>query len=82
MTISIDKANSAIANFVFAHGAGANKDSEFMQTVTENLVKHGINVIRFNFEYMQKAISLQKRSRSKRWPLISWIVSSAHGSHN
>lgn len=61
MTISIDSANSAIANFVFAHGAGANKDSEFMQTVTENLVQRGINVIRFNFEYMQKAIALEKR---------------------
>lgn len=61
MTISIDQASLPIANFVFAHGAGANKDSEFMLSVTKNLVKQQINVIRFNFEYMQKAIELDKR---------------------
>jgi predicted alpha/beta-hydrolase family hydrolase len=32
-----------------------------MQSVTENLVQQQINVIRFNFEYMQKAIVLEKR---------------------
>jgi predicted alpha/beta-hydrolase family hydrolase len=61
MTISIDKADSPVASFIFAHGAGANKDSEFMQAVTENLVRQRINVVRFNFEYMQKAIALNKR---------------------
>ena len=50
-----------IASFVFAHGAGAGQNSQFMQLMAEGLAKHNINVIRFNFAYMQLAEELGKR---------------------
>ncbi|MFT5838622.1 MAG: putative alpha/beta-hydrolase family hydrolase [Flavobacteriales bacterium] len=57
----INSAQNPIANFVFAHGAGAGENSEFMQLIAETLAKHHINVIRFNFAYMQLAQDLGKR---------------------
>jgi predicted alpha/beta-hydrolase family hydrolase len=50
-----------IATFVFAHGAGAGQNSEFMQLMAEGIAKHNINVLRFNFAYMQLAEELGKR---------------------
>ncbi|WP_158969957.1 alpha/beta family hydrolase [Paraglaciecola sp. L3A3] len=58
--LSLDKA-SPIATFVFAHGAGAGQDSEFMQYMAEQLAMRNINVVRFNFAYMQLALELGKR---------------------
>lgn len=49
------------ANFIFAHGAGAGMESEFMQTITEKLTQHGVSVHLFDFPYMQKAKELGKR---------------------
>ncbi|MCW8886684.1 MAG: dienelactone hydrolase family protein [Motiliproteus sp.] len=40
--------------FVFAHGAGAGMDHEFMSDVAEQLAAKGVRVIRFEFPYMQK----------------------------
>jgi predicted alpha/beta-hydrolase family hydrolase len=57
----INTAQSPIANFVFAHGAGAGQSSEFMQLMAQDISKHNINVIRFNFTYMQLAEDLGKR---------------------
>jgi predicted alpha/beta-hydrolase family hydrolase len=57
----VNTAQNPIANFVFAHGAGAGQNSEFMQLIAETLAKHHINVIRFNFAYMQLAQELGKR---------------------
>ena len=37
---------------IFAHGAGAGKDHDFMETVAQALCNTGIAVIRFNFPYM------------------------------
>jgi predicted alpha/beta-hydrolase family hydrolase len=54
-------AQNPIAIFVFAHGAGAGQNSEFMQSVAEGLAKHNINVLRFNFAYMQLIEELGKR---------------------
>jgi predicted alpha/beta-hydrolase family hydrolase len=54
-------AQNPIATFVFAHGAGAGRNSEFMQLMAEGLAKHNINVVRFNFAYMQLAEDLGKR---------------------
>jgi hypothetical protein len=56
-----NRAANPIATFVFAHGAGAGQNSEFMQQIAEGLVKHDINVVRFNFAYMQMAEDLGKR---------------------
>lgn len=55
-----------IATFVFAHGAGAGQNSDFMQLVAEGLAKQNINVVRFNFAYMQLAEDLGKRRPPER----------------
>jgi predicted alpha/beta-hydrolase family hydrolase len=57
----INTAQNPIANFVFAHGAGAGQNSEFMELMALGLAKQNINVIRFNFAYMQLAEELGKR---------------------
>jgi predicted alpha/beta-hydrolase family hydrolase len=57
----INTAHNPIANFVFAHGAGAGQNSNFMQLIAEALAKKNVNVIRFNFIYMQLAHELGKR---------------------
>ncbi|MFV8783184.1 alpha/beta family hydrolase [Microbulbifer sp. SA54] len=38
--------------FLFAHGAGAPMDSEFMQVLAEKLAAQGVGVVRFEFPYM------------------------------
>jgi predicted alpha/beta-hydrolase family hydrolase len=40
------------ATYVFAHGAGAPMDSEFMQIIADGLTAHSVRVIRFEFPYM------------------------------
>ncbi|MGR5132981.1 alpha/beta family hydrolase [Vibrio alfacsensis] len=40
--------------FIFAHGAGAGMEHEFMTAVAKGLVEQGIRVVRFNFPYMVK----------------------------
>lgn len=57
----VNQAKNPIATIVFAHGAGAGQDSEFMQTVAAGLAGRQINVVRFNFAYMQLAEELGKR---------------------
>ena len=57
----INTAQNPIATFVFSHGAGAGQNSEFMQLIAEGLAKHNINVVRFNFAYMQLAEDLGRR---------------------
>jgi predicted alpha/beta-hydrolase family hydrolase len=57
----VNTAQNPIATFIFAHGAGAGQNSEFMQLMAESLAKNNINVIRFNFAYMQLAQELGKR---------------------
>lgn len=57
----INTAQNPIATFVFAHGAGAGQNSEFMQLMAKGIVEHEINVVRFNFAYMQLAQESGKR---------------------
>lgn len=57
----VNTAQNPIATFVFAHGAGADQNSDFMQLIAESLSKQNINVIRFNFAYMQLSKELGKR---------------------
>jgi uncharacterized protein len=59
-------AKEPVATFVFAHGAGAGQNSEFMQLMAEGIAKYGINVVRFNFAYMQLAEELGKRRPPER----------------
>ncbi|KPL97687.1 alpha/beta fold hydrolase [Vibrio splendidus] len=56
--------------FVFAHGAGAGMDHEFMQSVAKGLAFKGIRVIRFNFPYMVKRAEDGKRRPPDKAPKL------------
>lgn len=48
----IDRPSRPRARFLFAHGAGAPMDSDFMQAIASGLCVRDIEVIRFEFPYM------------------------------
>lgn len=50
--------------FLFAHGAGAGMDSDFMLEMSELISAQGINVVRFEFDYMEE----RRKTGSKRPP--------------
>lgn len=52
-----------MAWFLFAHGAGAPMDSDFMQAQAEMLSRLGVGVVRFEFPYM-----VERRESGKRRP--------------
>jgi uncharacterized protein len=56
--------------FIFAHGAGAGMDHEFMHSVAKGLAFKGIRVIRFNFPYMIKRAEDGKRRPPDRAPKL------------
>lgn len=59
---------------LFAHGAGAGKDSEFMVSMTNQLESKQITVKRFNFPYMSLMTEQGKRRPPDRMPqLISFF---------
>ncbi|SFB92610.1 alpha/beta family hydrolase [Pseudoalteromonas denitrificans] len=60
------KSKDPLAQLIFAHGAGAGMDSEFMQQMAELLAGKQINVGLFNFEYMQKIKAEGKRRPPER----------------
>jgi predicted alpha/beta-hydrolase family hydrolase len=62
--------DNPIAQIVFAHGAGADMHHEFMVQVSALLNKENINVLRFNFPYMDKRIELGKRYPPDRMPKL------------
>ena len=59
-----------IAQIIFAHGAGADMYHEFMEQITALFNKANINVLRFNFPYMDKRIALGKRYPPDRMPKL------------
>lgn len=56
--------------FVFAHGAGAAMDSDFMSRVSGGLAERGIRVVRFEFPYMQKQRETGRRRPPDRQPVL------------
>jgi len=42
--------------FLFAHGAGADANSDFMNAIAQGLAEQGVRVARFNFPYMQQRL--------------------------
>lgn len=67
---SNDKDNGAKARFIFAHGAGAGMDHDFMQNVATGLAKRGIEVLRFNFPYMQTMSETGNKRPPNRMPAL------------
>lgn len=58
------------SRLVFAHGAGADMNHPFMTNIADKLSKHGIEVLRFNFPYMEKRIQDGKRRPPDRMPAL------------
>lgn len=56
--------------YVFAHGAGAAMDSEFMTSMAQKIASHGVRVIRFEFPYMQQQRLTGKRRPPDRQPKL------------
>jgi predicted alpha/beta-hydrolase family hydrolase len=53
------------ALFVFAHGAGAGEQHPFMRAFATALAQRGVDVVTFNFDYME-----QKRGAPDRAPVL------------
>ncbi len=58
------------ALFIFAHGAGADKSHKFMENVALQLNAHQIDVVRFNFPYMDKRLIDGKKYPPNRMPIL------------
>ena len=56
--------------FIFAHGAGAGMEHDFMTAVAKGLVEQGIRVVRFNFPYMVKRAEDGKKRPPDRAPKL------------
>ncbi len=63
MTILYSRACQSYCTLIFAHGAGAPMDSEFMEDMTRRFLGLGISVVRFEFPYMS-----QRRTSAVRRP--------------
>lgn len=66
----VDSKKDAKARFIFAHGAGAGMDNDFMQAVATGLALRGIEVVRFNFPYMQTMSETGKKRPPNRMPAL------------
>jgi len=88
ISIQFNSVENAKAQVVFAHGAGANMSHEFMNEMTKLLNNLSINVLRFNFPYMDKRAILGKKYPPDRMPkllacyqeVIAYVVS--HSEYN
>ncbi len=56
--------------FLFAHGAGAGMEHEFMTDMAQRLANQGIQVVRFNFPYMIKRQEDGKKRPPDRAPKL------------
>jgi predicted alpha/beta-hydrolase family hydrolase len=70
ISIQLDNVENAKAQVVLAHGAGANMSHEFMSELTSLLNGFRINVLRFNFPYMDKRALLGKKYPPDRMPKL------------
>lgn len=70
MKTIIDNPENPFAQCILAHGAGANKDSDFMQGIATRLCKKRVKVIRFDFPYMIAAREKSKRQPPNRMPIL------------
>ncbi|MFT3924821.1 MAG: alpha/beta fold hydrolase [Myxococcales bacterium] len=60
----------AHARLLLAHGAGAPMDSEFMAVLAQSLAARGVRVVRFEFPYMARARTGEKRGAPDRMPVL------------
>lgn len=55
---------------VFAHGAGAGMDSDFMQALAGMIAEQGVRVVRFEFPYMAQRRVDEKQRPPDRMPVL------------
>lgn len=70
INIILNTVENAKAFVIFAHGAGANMSHEFMNDISKLLNASGINVLRFNFPFMDKRALTGKRYPPDRMPKL------------
>lgn len=68
--VIIDGPQDAEKVFIFAHGAGAGSEHEFMQAVAEHVAAAGIKVVRFDFPYMVRMKQEARRLPPNRMPQL------------
>lgn len=68
----LDRPKKATAIYVFAHGAGAGMEHDFMEKVAGQFLESGIACLRFNFPYMEAG----RRSPNSR-PILLATASAA-----
>lgn len=56
--------------FIFAHGAGADSQSQFMTDMAERIAAFGVYVVRFDFPYMEKRREDGKKRPPDRGPKL------------
>ena len=66
----IDGPADAPATLLFAHGAGAAMDSQFMAAIAGGLAAKGWRVVRFEFPYMARMRETGRRQGPDRLPLL------------
>ena len=84
--VIFERAALAKAFVVFAHGAGADKSSDFMNQMSKILISNGLSVLRFNFDYMNKRLLDGKKYPPERMPkllsCLNQILSEQVTAHN
>ncbi|TWX68026.1 hypothetical protein ESZ36_12165 [Colwellia demingiae] len=70
INILLNTVKDAKALVIFAHGAGANMSHEFMNETSRLLNNLGINVLRFNFPFMDKREITGKKYPPDRMPKL------------
>jgi len=61
---------TACGTLIFAHGAGALMDSDYIQALTAELNTAGVSVVRFEFPYMQQRRETGKKRPPDRQPIL------------
>ncbi len=62
--------NTPFARIILAHGAGAGKASDFMQELAKGLSRNDVEVVLFDFPYMQLMTETGKRRPPERMPKL------------
>lgn len=70
MTTIINTVAQPVAQVIFAHGAGADMQHDFMSQITRLFNQADINVWRFNFPYMDRRAETGKRYPPDRMPTL------------
>jgi len=59
--VDVFETTAPVARLILAHGAGAGKEHDFMQRIAQKLASQHIEVVLFNFPYMQVIKETGKR---------------------